>query len=300
MTNCPACNGSNSSIFTDRPRDLEYFVTRSAPAKIMQCMNCSSLYQTPWPQLSETNSFYPDDYQNYQRADVPLLSDLLSLFVRRAAKSFALRVGLQKRILDFGCGDGSFLRALAALGAEQLVGYEPHHRQYVTKDDVGVPIHESLEELIKAGPFDVVRMNHVIEHLSDLDGTMKLLSQILRPDGLVFVQTPNPASGTCKIFGRYWGPLHYPYHTILFTPKGMKDAAKRWDLIVDSVAGAMMPTGWSMSIENLIKGGFSIRRRGRLPIYGILVFATVPAVFLERAIAGSNSSVIDYVLRKTR
>ena len=297
MTVCQACRSECSTTAIAAPTDLEYFVERSVPTELRQCIACGSLFQNPWPDQTEALAFYPADYQNYERQDVPLLSKLLEMAQRRGARAFVEQVGREARVLDFGCGDGSFLSYLAAEGMTNLVGYEPNLRETERTTRPTITRVGSLRELQDAGhAFDAIRMHHVIEHLTELDCTMQGLRNLLAPGGAIFVQTPNVATATWRLFGRNWGALHYPYHTVLFTPDGMEAGTRRWGLRIEAIANSPMPTGWAMSVENLIKHYTRSQRRGRLRIYGLLVAAALPLSYAEAAMRPSKAAVLDYKL----
>ncbi|MCH7916171.1 MAG: class I SAM-dependent methyltransferase [Deltaproteobacteria bacterium] len=44
------------------------------------------------------------------------------------------------------------------------------------------------------GLFDVVCLNHVLEHLPDPQVTMREIKRILKPDGIVYITVPNTRS----------------------------------------------------------------------------------------------------------
>lgn len=298
MKFCPACYSSETAVFFETPQDYEYFTVRVNEAQILKCATCGSIYQTPWPSEEETASFYPPDYQNYTRKDIPLLSNILKIFINSSAQKFIREFGIVNKLLDFGCGDGTFLESLSDMGMLDIVGFEPHERENAVIYEAGFSIIGCIDELRERGPFDLIRMNHVIEHLSALDETMRFLANLLTPTGRIIIQTPNPQSLTFILFKKFWGPLHYPYHTILFTHHGLEESASRWGMAIESVGGTIFPTGWSMSLENIIKTMAGTKHRGRLPFYGLLVPVTTPIAILEKAIFNYSTAVVDYVLVK--
>lgn len=298
MNVCPLCGSDESEVFVLNPRDYEYFMFRKVDAVLLICQHCCSIYQSPWPSVEEVKTIYPLDYQNYTRKDVPLLSSLLRYMVLLAATAFVKAHGAEKRILDFGCGDGTFVKALVANGARDVTGFEPNARESAVAFCDGFEIVRRVEDLISRGPFAVIRMNHVIEHLSDLDESMSMLSSLLEPGGMVVLQTPNPRSFTLRLFKKFWGGLHYPYHTVLLSQTGLREAAPRWNLHVRSFTPSLMPTGWSMSLENIIKSITGSDRRGRTPMYGLLVLLSAPLAIVEKLFFMKSCSVYDCILEK--
>lgn len=298
MNNCPVCMSDDNKVFVEKPTDYEYFMDRDVTASLLVCNGCGSVYQEPWPSAEELDKIYPEDYQNYTRKDVPLLSTLLNYMVNSAVSGFVKAHGADKTILDYGCGDGTFVKALAENGAKHVVGYEPNIRENAVTSGEGFTIQRDLKALGEHGPFDIIRMNHVIEHLADLDATMMALSVLLKKGGVILIQTPNPRSSTLSIFGRYWGALHYPYHTVLISQDGLAGAAARWGLEAQSFSGALMPTGWSMSLENIIKSKTSSTHRGRLPVYSLLALLVAPLAVFEKFFMKRRCSIYDSVLVK--
>lgn len=300
MPACPACLGGNSQIAVASPADLEYFVTRDVPTVYWQCSECKCLFQDPIPSAEEASSFYGPDYQNYVNTRVPLLAAVYRHLQITTAKAFIRKFGLEARILDYGCGHGMFLDSLWQRGARLLVGFDfggdpppllSRKAQYFS----------DLDALKRTGQrFSVIRLNHVIEHLSNLDETMELLSALLTDKGVIIGQTPNAAHYTFPRYGASWGPLHFPYHTILLSPTGIARAAPRWGLEVVSCSKTLMPTGWAMSWENLYKSARGTRKVGRTSIYTLLMAASLPFVLWDFMRPGLDSSVFNFELRTMR
>lgn len=106
-----------------------------------------------------------------------------------------------KRVLDFGCMDGTFTLALQAAGAE-AVGYDvspaaleqakrfrgPDSGPVFTNDP---PAH---------GRFDIVFCNEVLEHIQDDVTFVGELTKFLAPGGVVV--------GTTPVGRSFWDPDH--------------------------------------------------------------------------------------------
>jgi SAM-dependent methyltransferase len=293
---CVACQSSNTKTYLPNPRDIEYFVERSQVAEIRRCGDCGSLFQNPWPSEGEISKFYPPDYQNYSGRRRSLLAGLLRWQNASVAQRFVAEHGRDAAVLDFGCGDGSFLLSLYEQGVRDLVGYEPHERE-ASYTPGEIRFYSDVDSLVASGQrFDVIRMNHVIEHLHAPDSTVTALAALLSEGGRILVQTPNPDTLSARIFGRWWGALHFPYHTVIFTPRGIAAMSTRCGMAVRKISGALMPTGWSMSVENALKETLGIRKRGRQWFYAPLVLAALPIAFVETLFGGHKAAIIDYEL----
>ncbi len=294
--NCPACGCPEATLFVAAPLDREYFAHRTVAALILRCDACQSLYQDPWPTAEEVQGFYGADYQNYTTTAVPLLAGVNAFYQRQLSATFLREFGADPAVLDFGCGQGGFLRELAAAGCRRLAGFD-----FVLYPELntiaGAQFFDDLDEMQKRGlRFDVIRLRHVIEHLTDLDTTLQKLAGLLTPAGRIIGQTPNAAHYTARLMGSYWGPLHFPYHTVLFSPEGLRRTAARSGLVLRKTTGSLLPTGWAMSGENFLKQVTGSRRRGRTAVYTLLMAASLPLAVLDRLLAPAATANFDFEL----
>lgn len=108
--------------------------------------------------------------------------------------------GGMRRVLDFGCGDGSFAMAVAvSLGCEVLgIDFNAELIDMANKraTDAGLSCHfsaGSLEAVSGQGLFDAVTLNDVVEHLSDreLRVLFRGLYEHLEDRGELVIHTPN-------------------------------------------------------------------------------------------------------------
>jgi SAM-dependent methyltransferase len=75
--------------------------------------------------------------------------------------------------------------------------------------------------------FDAITLHHVVEHLHDPVGTLRICRKILRPGGLISVVTPNFRSRGSVIFGRDWYALAPPFHLVVFTENSLRGALEQ-------------------------------------------------------------------------
>jgi SAM-dependent methyltransferase len=108
-----------------------------------------------------------------------------------------------RRVLDYGCGSGSFLAALSAIPDLELVGYEPY---MLERSHAHLPIYSSLSEVKRFAPFDVITVLETVEHLSEteLSDLLQQARALLHPAGALLFSAPieiGPAL-LLKIFNR--------------------------------------------------------------------------------------------------
>ncbi len=70
--------------------------------------------------------------------------------------------------------------------------------------------------------FDVIRLNHVLEHLVDYQRTFLEIHRILKLEGVVHITVPNTRSFNFWLFNENWYGLDAPRHVISCCPKALK------------------------------------------------------------------------------
>jgi len=133
------------------------------------------------------------------------------------------------RLLDIGCGSGAFLAKMRELGWN-VTGVEFDRKTVkVAREHFGLNIYEgTLEEAdFFENEFDVLTMNHVIEHFYDPITTLKEVYRILKPGGKLVIITPNIESLGARLFGRAW--LHWdpPRHLYILSSFALGSCAKQ-------------------------------------------------------------------------
>lgn len=93
------------------------------------------------------------------------------------------------RVLDFGCGDGRFLRAASLLGFEAH-GVDLSASRRSQAERSGIRVAGSLAELdpIVSDGFDAVTLFDVLQSLAGPLSTLKELGRRLRPGGILIVE----------------------------------------------------------------------------------------------------------------
>jgi 2-polyprenyl-3-methyl-5-hydroxy-6-metoxy-1,4-benzoquinol methylase len=120
-------------------------------------------------------------------------------------------------LLDIGFGGGDFLE-LAKNAGWKVSGIDP---DLVAVDlaikrglNVRLGTVESVADMFES--FDVITMNHVIEHIHDPFKTLQIVYKLLKPGGFLWLSTPNILSFGHKHYRSNWLGLDPPRHLVLF------------------------------------------------------------------------------------
>jgi SAM-dependent methyltransferase len=97
------------------------------------------------------------------------------------------------RVLELGCSHGGFVALLRWAGFDAC-GQEvsPWVVDYARKTfDVPMLLGPIEEQALPERSFDAIVLNDVLEHLPDPVGTLRRCAGLLKPDGVLLVQTPD-------------------------------------------------------------------------------------------------------------
>jgi 2-polyprenyl-3-methyl-5-hydroxy-6-metoxy-1,4-benzoquinol methylase len=129
------------------------------------------------------------------------------------------------RVLDIGCGNGSYLWQMRSLGWE-VCGVEPDPKSAAHARAAGLDVRDGLlaNQTLPESHFHGITMTHVIEHLHDPMDTLRRCWKLLKPGGQITITTPNLGAYGHSLFGADWLPLDPPRHLILFTEASLRRA----------------------------------------------------------------------------
>ena len=113
------------------------------------------------------------------------------------------------KVLDLGCGNGTYLAIMKYLGWE-VAGVEIDPKAAEITKCQGIPMYVGDLRTAPSPPgyFDLVTMSHVIEHVPDPIQFIRTAIHFLKPGGRLVIVTPNLLSLGSKIFKEDWYCLH--------------------------------------------------------------------------------------------
>jgi len=225
LTTCNLCGGRDFELFAERRGNLT-----SHTFTIVRCTSCSLVFTNPRLDDAENAALYEEDYfrgegfdtsVKYLRLDEEALArrdESLAI----VAKIRALKPSRHVRILDVGCGAGSFLKTLVDEGYTNVEGLELSHfgaRHAAQKTGLLVHEGELHKVTLPEGHYDVVNATEVVEHVRDPMAFFAKVRRILAPGGIFVYSTGNERGLYARILGRNWPYLVPEGHLYYFNPK---------------------------------------------------------------------------------
>ena len=225
MTLCPACGGQ-----TLTPLGTEADLARGGAGRFATgaCCQCGHQVLQPIPLVDELAAQYD---QTFYGAPGAAGSLALRLFMAARCAQVARLTPPPGPVLDVGCGEGSFLRALAARGY-RVAGQEPSAagRQRAA----GVADVVARVEDIRGGPYSVITLWQVLEHVPDPLQMLTGLKGHLAAGGVLLVSVPNAQSAEARLFGPHWFHRDVPRHVHHFSPASLRALLGRAGLHVQN------------------------------------------------------------------
>lgn len=162
--------------------------------------------------------------------------------------------GNQAKLLDFGCGVGTYLKNLKKHDWN-VYGIEPSSSaaNYCQQQGLDVRQGFSLRENWSESTFDVITLNQVFEHISDPNQTLIEIHHALKSGGILLMNMPNFHSVAARLFKSYWFNLDTPRHNFLFTPKTLQKLLTQHEFEILLFYTASSVKGWSGSIEYILQ-----------------------------------------------
>jgi len=219
---CPVCRCARSSEYHS-----------GGAVRLVRCGECGLKYQSPMPTLEALAALYASqDYYDGQYFPAQF-AEREAMFAHRLARLEPLTGG-PGAVLEIGCGRGQFLKAALARGwracgqefaeetVEALRGLAP-----------GAELASGIfpEECpFPDESFDLVHLNHVLEHFFEPMDALRRVWTLLKPGGVLYCEVPrqsNLQNTLSNLVGRKDFAVHYlPEHLCYFEAKSMTRALK--------------------------------------------------------------------------
>jgi SAM-dependent methyltransferase len=163
---------------------------------IYRCPSCLFLQCS---EISEVLPFYEELVDSAYDAGRPERS-----IQARKILELARTIQASGRLLDIGAGSGFLVEQAIQMGY-QAEGIEPSGWLQKTAAQRGLPVHlGTFPHPAVDGPFDVITLIDVVEHVSDPVGLLRHIAEGLTPDGKAIIVTPDVNSIAARVLRWKW------------------------------------------------------------------------------------------------
>jgi SAM-dependent methyltransferase len=186
---------------------------------VVRCHRCGLVYVGVAPARAMLEEFYGRDYFEGEVFDGYTGEQDVRIRLGAARTRELARQEPGGRLLDVGCAAGFFLAPAAERYDVAGVEISEYAAQFA-RDRFGLDVvtGELAEAAFPDASFDVVTLWDTIEHLVSPRETMREVSRITRPGGLVVVSTGNVESRLARRGLDRWSLLAPPGHLFFFSP----------------------------------------------------------------------------------
>jgi 2-polyprenyl-3-methyl-5-hydroxy-6-metoxy-1,4-benzoquinol methylase len=202
------------------------------------CQCGQLLYLSPPPSDSDVNMMYvvQDQFGGYEYSD-PIRSKRIVRYMRRCldriARMRAWPNNRPLRVLEIGAGLSWMCRAAKSKSVSNVTvaqDISPEAMESCPWVDHYVQGEIDDRRLDAWGPYDVISMTHVIEHLVDVLTVVRRCFSLLAPEGVIFVTAPHRPKGwsdTRPDLTRWiaYSYNHVPAHVQYFSKGSMQRLA---------------------------------------------------------------------------
>lgn len=297
---CYICGNTKQELILEKGIDYEYGI--KGEFNFYECSECGLIQQLPIPSMETIQSFYPETYHSYQRPSNFLFKKLSSINLNRRLERYKKLIGNSGTVLDVGCGDGEILEAMQKKGDYDCYGVEIKEDIAKKGQDKNLKIYygtlENCEEL-KENFFDLIIINHLIEHVSDPKVLLEKAYKYLKKGGWLLGETPNTNSrGKKKLKGK-WSGYHVPRHIHLFSDENLALLLKKIGFSKIEINKSLNPGHWALSLQNLYlhKKENAKLKNGKAWIYPFCLLAAIPVTLFEN-IFQKKSDIMYFEIQK--
>ena len=282
--------------------DFEYQTTREE-IDYLQCRSCRLIFPRGIPVEAAIPVIYPANYYAFSETENPnrLVMTVRGWMAKRKADTYLSMVSsTEAEVVDIGCGDGRLLDILknscppgwryhgidwseAAIARVRRKGYDGRSGD-VSRIDLS-----DWE-----GKFDLAVTHQLIEHVRDPRELLAKIRCILKPGGMLSVETPDIDAWDFRLLSRrYWAGYHIPRHFYIFDKKNFSQLAREVGFEVVSTVSLVNPVFWIHSIQSFCADKPILRSIARFFHHqNVLMLALfTPLEILQTRLNGTSSNM---------
>lgn len=282
--------------------DFEYHTTHEE-IEYLQCRSCQLIFPQGIPVEAALPVIYPPNYYSFSETanPNPVVMAVRRWMAQRKGETYrALVTGEVASVIDIGCGDGRLLDILQAScpsgwsyhgidwGEQAIARVRAKGYDGRSGDISRMDISDWKDK------FDLALMHQLIEHVRDPRQVLERVRSILKPGGVLSVETPDIDAWDFRLLSRrYWAGYHIPRHFYIFNRENFCELAREVGFEVVSIVPLVNPVFWIHSVQSYCADKPLLRRIAKFFHHqNVLMLALfTPLELLQTRWAGTSSNM---------
>lgn len=197
--------------------------------RIVTCKQCGLVRSNPVLGEEALTRLYEQSHFTYAQESIWASKTYAHYF-----KQYLGHLGQDARVLEVGCGNGTFLAELHSLGYKNIFGVEPSKESIAHAGVVQGFIYQGIlkPEIYPAGHFDVIACFQVLDHIAAPNEFLATCSSYLKPGGSLLLIMHDIGAWTAKLLGRSC-PMVDIEHPFLYNKNTLKKMVNKHGLKTD-------------------------------------------------------------------
>ena len=220
---CYLCKSTNNKKRNGSVRDNKNL-------EILECLDCGLVYLSSLSHIDD--KFYEDSNMHNNFDFDKWRKDTLEDDTRRY--EFVKNIMTNKKVLDFGSGNGGFLLKSKEVSSYSCgIELEDAVKPYYNKENID--LFKSIKDANMK--FDLITSFHVIEHLSEPNVILEEMKSHLNPNGKIIIEVPNANDALLTIYESeaFSNFTYWSCHLYLYSQFTLSLLAKQAGLKVDFI-----------------------------------------------------------------
>ena len=215
---------------------------------IVRCKNCSLIFPNPFPYPKDLNQIYNDEKTYFEgKGSWEIHKNNMKPIIKKFIDKIKINnISNNIKILDVGSGRGEFIGACNDFENINAIGTEvsDEFTRFAKNKEI-ILLKKDLNELINENKlFDGICLQAVIEHVHNPDQIIKEISQLIKKNGILYIDCPREPN-LLSVIGNMYNKITFnkgvynlqptwtPFHVFGFNPRSLEILLKKYGFKIE-------------------------------------------------------------------